>query len=386
MNSSQTNNLIIDGIKTLLDEAPFYGHVIMNLSREMDVNAQNALSLKWQAHQWLLVINPKILTQLLTNHKQIALALAHEALHIIWQHPLRYAKERRQNNVVDIGTDIAVNQYLPQTLGELPHAMTLQTIFDMSGKLLPLHEDSSTYMALVAQLFDNVPSLGQDNVDGHGSWSSIGTAKEESAAALALVIKKADEDTKLSGRGKIDSRVQQQIDEIVVPKRHWRSVLRMGLSQMPNKRQSSRARFNRRQAYRLDLLGEISTYDAQVAVFIDNSASISNQQVGQMLATVLQLTQQLDADVRVFSFDTQVHDIKKVTKWVRHAGGGTTFQCIFDTLLERQFNPMQTVVIILTDGEGEKSQLKTKFKHVYWLLPPQKTLSIQKPFGQILRF
>lgn len=386
MNSNQKNNLIIDGIKTLLDESPLYGNIIMNLSRENDFTAPNALSLKWQDHHWFLVINPEILTRLLTNHKQIALALAHEALHVVWQHPLRYAKERQQNKVIDIGTDIAVNQYLPQALGELPHAMTLQTIFDMSGKLLPVHEDSATYIALIAKLFDNASSLGQDNVDGHDGWSNIGEATQEAVSALALVIKKADEDTKLLGRGQVDSRVQQQIDEVVIPKRHWRSVLRTGLSQIPNKRQESRSRFNRRQAYRLDLVGEISTYDAQVAVFIDNSASISNQQAGQMLATVLQLTQQLDADVRVFSFDTQVHDIKKVTKWVRHAGGGTTFQCIFDTLAERHFNPVQTVVLILTDGEGEKNISKTKFRHVYWLLPPQKTLSIREPFGQILRF
>lgn len=386
MNSNETNNLVIDGIKTLLDEAPFYGNIIMNLTRENDSTSPHALSLQWQNHHWILVVNLEILSRLLTNHKQIALALAHEALHIVWQHPLRYAKEREQNKAVDIGIDIAVNQYLPQSLGELPHAMTLQTIFDMSGKILPVNEDSSTYIALVSKLFDNESSLVQDNIDSHGSWSSIGEATQEAASALALVIKKADEDTKIMGRGQLDSRIQQQINKVIVPKRHWRSVLRTGISQLPNKRQASRSRFNRRQAYRLDLVGEISTYDVQVTVFIDNSASVSNQQASQMLGTVLQLTKQLDAEVRVFSFDTQVHDIKKVAQWVRHAGGGTTFQCIFDTLAERHFNPLQTVVIILTDGEGEPRLSTTKFRNVYWLLPPKKMLSVREPFGKILRF
>jgi len=383
MNVNEKDKLIVDGIKTLLDESPLYGNIVMNLAREKDLNLDHALALKWHNHRWFLVINPDILTHLFTNHNQIALALAHEALHVIWQHPLRYAK-KQQDSLIDLGTDLAVNQYLPDQLGDLPGALTLQTIFEMYGKMLPANEDSEVYISRLSEFVDQIPSHGHNKLDSHSDWSSAEGALDEAKAALDMVLKKATEDAKRSGRGQLSPIVRQHIDEVIAPKRNWRAVIRTGLSQQPNKRRESRARFNRRQAYRLDLAGEISVFNTQLVVFIDNSASISDQQAGMMLANVLELTKQFDASVRVFSFDTQVYEIKKIKEWVRHTGGGTTFQSIFNALSDKKFNPKQTIVVILTDGDGEKNELQTSFKQVYWLLPKDKKLSISQPFGKVV--
>lgn len=383
MNVNEKDNLIVDGIKTLLDESPLYGNIVMNLAREKDLNLDHALALKWHNHRWFLVINPDILTHLFTNHNQIALALAHEALHVIWQHPLRYAK-KQQDSLIDLGTDLAVNQYLPDQLGDLPGALTLQTIFEMYGKMLPANEDSEVYISRLSEFVDQIPSHGHNKLDSHSDWSSAEGALDEAKAALDMVLKKATEDAKRSGRGQLSPIVRQHIDEVIAPKRNWRAVIRTGLSQQPNKRRESRARFNRRQAYRLDLAGEISVFNTQLVVFIDNSASISDQQAGMMLANVLELTKQFDASVHVFSFDTQVYEIKKIKEWVRHTGGGTTFQSIFNALSDKKFNPKQTIVVILTDGDGEKNELQTSFKQVYWLLPKDKKLSISQPFGKVV--
>ncbi|MGY3743050.1 vWA domain-containing protein [Leuconostoc inhae] len=383
MNVNEKDNLIVDGIKTLLDESPLYGNIVMNLAREKDLNLDHALALKWHNHRWFLVMNPDILTHLFTNHNQIALALAHEALHVIWQHPLRYAK-KQQDSLIDLGTDLAVNQYLPDQLGDLPGALTLQTIFEMYGKMLPANEDSEVYISRLSEFVDQIPSHGHNKLDSHSDWSSAEGALDEAKAALDMVLKKATEDAKRSGRGQLSPIVRQHIDEVIAPKRNWRAAIRTGLSQQPNKRRESRARFNRRQAYRLDLAGEISVFNTQLVVFIDNSASISDQQAGMMLANVLELTKQFDASVHVFSFDTQVYEIKKIKEWVRHTGGGTTFQSIFNALSDKKFNPKQTIVVILTDGDGEKNELQTSFKQVYWLLPKDKKLSISQPFGKVV--
>ena len=68
----------------------------------------------------------------------------------------------------------------------------------------------------------------------------------------------------------------------------------------------------------------------------------------------------------------------------RHTGGGTTFQSIFNALIDQKFNPKQTIVVILTDGDGEKNEVQTAFKQVYWLLPQGKRLSISQPFGKVV--
>ncbi|WP_367301098.1 vWA domain-containing protein [Leuconostoc carnosum] len=385
MNAEDRDKLIVDGIKTLLDVAPLYGNVIMNLTRENNDTASNALSLKWQANQWHLVINPILLTTYFINHTQIALAFAHEALHVIWQHPIRYADERvKSPNLIDWGTDLAVNQYLPIALGMLPGAVTLQTILGLYGKMLPIEQDSAEYIALLSELTENQPARGQKPVDGHGDWASAGQGIDEATSALNFVIEKATEDTNRSGRGDIAAAVLKQIASVTVPKRHWQAILRTGISQLPTKKKASHSRFNRRQAYRLDLPGSVSEYEAQVTVFIDNSASISDHQAGVMLANARQIIQQFDVEVTFFSFDTTVHEIKNIKQWQRQAGGGTQFQSIFDTLKVRKFNPKHTVVVILTDGDGEETVLSTKFRQVYWLLLSDHKLSILEPFGKIM--
>jgi len=45
MNVNEKDNLIVDGIKTLLDESPLYGNIVMNLAREKDLNLDHALAL-----------------------------------------------------------------------------------------------------------------------------------------------------------------------------------------------------------------------------------------------------------------------------------------------------------------------------------------------------
>ncbi|MBE4726533.1 vWA domain-containing protein [Leuconostoc citreum] len=379
------NNLIVDGIKTLLDVSPLYGNIVMNLARDDDEKALTALQLRWQAHRWFLIVNPTRFNRQFSNHNQVALALAHEALHIVWAHPTRYAFDRKQRRqLVNLGTGIAVNQYLPSHLGDLPEAITLQTILGIYGKLLPPYQDSAQYIAQLAELDDKLLPQYAGNYSGHEEWQSAGVSLDEAEAALETVIRQAQKDAQRSGRGQLPGSIQQRIDEIMVPKRHWRAILRAGLSAIPNRRKTTRARFNRRQAYRLDLPGELSTYALQLIIFVDNSASISNHQVSMMLAQVAQIAKQFDANIQIFSFDTSVHVVKRIKQWVRHAGGGTSFQCIFDMLAAKHYEPMRTVIVILTDGDGEHAALSTNFHQVYWLLPRGKRLSIKQPFGKMI--
>lgn len=378
----ETDNLILGGIKTLLDVSPLYGNIVMNLTREMNLLAPHPLALKWQNHRWYLVINPARLTENFSTYNQIAAALAHEALHVIWEHPVRYAVTHQAKSIVDLGTDVAINQYLPKELGELPTAVTLQMLFDVYGEWFAPYQDSQTYIDLISRFEDDVPAHG--DVDGHGDWASVGDESDEAKSALEQVIRQANEDAQKSARGHLASAVIQQISAVVVPKKNWRQIFKTGVSQVPNQKQPSRARFNRRQAYRMDLFGEISTYENEILVFVDNSASISDKLVGKFLANVMQITQQFDAKVRVFSFDTAVEAIKNINHWQRRAGGGTAFQSIFD-YLDKQKTPRETTtVIILTDGDGETSPIMSQYRRVYWILPEHQQLSLPNQIGKVL--
>ncbi len=377
------NQRLVNGVKILLDTAPLYGNIVMNLNRRADSTLKQPVGLLWQKHQWYLTFNAQLLEERLPKDDEIALLLAHVALHVIWQHPIRY-QQRTAKKLVKLGTDLAVNQYLPKDMGILPGAVTLQTIFNLTGKLLAAHQDSAQYIEWLAALTNQDALPDGDQNDNHDSWQSATGHIAEATTALNEVVRQAVEDTPQSGRGNIDSEIVRQIEKVQTRKRHWQAILKAKLSQIPHRKRESWTRFNRRQPYRMDLPGQVSAQSAKIVVFIDNSASISDQLAGAFLSQIQQIAQQFDTNIDYFMFDTQVHPIHHIHDWQRHAGGGTTFQSIFNLLSERRYKPSQTLVVILTDGEGEKATVNTKFKQVYWIMPTGAHLSLVDPVGHII--
>jgi predicted metal-dependent peptidase len=138
----------------------------------------------------------------------------------------------------------------------------------------------------------------------------------------------------------------------------------------------------------MDLPGQISATRINIAVYLDNSASISDAQAAQFLAEVSNMQRQLGAAVSVFWFDVAVTPMpqKKIVAGLRQAGGGTRFESIFTDLAKRHQDPRSTVVVILTDGDGEASVSDNGYQRVLWILPEGKELSLEKPIGQVVSF
>ncbi|MGX7051733.1 vWA domain-containing protein [Leuconostoc palmae] len=381
--------LLINGIKTLLDVSPFYGFIIMNLNRLYDEEATNALQLKWQSFSWYLVVNPVLLEkQYGNNSNDVAVALAHEALHMFWQHPTRYAESNYKDQLIDMGTDIAVNQYLPINVKELPDFVTLQTISQIYNKVIPEKLDSESYIKIIADLENNDMSKNTPKSHAkHHSWQTAKGALGEAHAASEQLVKKAWKDSEFTARGtQVSAPIQKHIDQLMQPKKPWRSILKLGLSQMPNKKSDTHSRFNRRQPYRLELPGERYTNTSLLAIFMDNSASIGDERVAKIIDYVGQITKSLDAEVAIFNFDTMVKPVKYNHQNIRYSGGGTTFQSIFDYLVAQHYEPTKTAIVILTDGDGENEVINRNFHQVYWILPENKHLSLKKPFGKVITF
>lgn len=86
------------------------GEILLQLSRQFDDHQPGVVGLRWVGDRLALVINPTTFTQLRMDDAR--LLLAHEALHVLWQHPRRYA-DHPHPRLVKVATDMAVNQYLP---------------------------------------------------------------------------------------------------------------------------------------------------------------------------------------------------------------------------------------------------------------------------------
>lgn len=381
MDNVDVDDWLSTAIIQLWDENHFYGAVLARLQRRSDPEAEAGMTVSWHIPYWVLTYNPVMLLSNYQTTAELVARLTHEILHLVWEHPQRYTNS---NRLIEIATDIAVNQYIEApyfgkvTLAKVNHELKLN---------LPSKADSAEYLTALINYEQQSKQTVGDNLqppDGHGGWqSSGGTVGSESRLALAQLIREAHNEAVQAGRGQVPGEVGRQIDWVTAPQTNWRQLLRQSISNMPMGQKDSRARFNRRQPYRLELPVKVQDQSQRVAIYVDNSASMNDRRVAQFMAEIEQIRQQLAVPIDVFQFDTEVTPAPK-KKLTRRFGGGTIFAAIFADLQARKQSPRTVTVVILTDGEGERELKVTEPWRVLWVLLPDSELSVQEPIGQIV--
>ena len=124
----------------------------------------------------------------------------------------------------------------------------------------------------------------------------------------------------------------------------------------------------------MDLPGQIVRTWQRVAVFVDESGSMGNQEISYLLGQMATLLAVYPAQVTVYPFDTVVDEArgfrleKRPQRLLRTGGGGTRFQAVFDSLPRLLAGQAQSLVVILTDGYGEEHVRPTLPVTVVWLL------------------
>ncbi|WP_282803583.1 hypothetical protein [Secundilactobacillus kimchicus] len=107
----------------------------------------------------------------------------------------------------------------------------------------------------------------------------------------------------------------------------------MGLGRPTNLREPAYNRFNRRQPRRLELPGNRVKSQRQLIICIDESGSMTNQEVAENLGQLRRLLPRLDQPVLLVPFDAVVHTeaivslsaAQQVPKF-RFGGGGRPFK------------------------------------------------------------
>lgn len=395
----------------LLASDQFYGEVLLRLPRQVAVQLTTPLALTWQANRLTLQFAPQQLAQTFTRFDELEAGLKHVALHVIWQHPLRYRQQvRSQGELVRLATDLAVNQYVTGLPANSPQLATVQP---MVAQPLPRYADSQVYLRLLQQQSQSQsasqsgPTAGNGQhlttgsqpttmIDNPDQWSAdVGQISNSNLAQARLqqLVQTAWNQTPTAARGTVPGRVQAALKRLRQPAVvDWRQLLARRLGQMPAGRRPSRARFNRRQPARMELPGQVSDYRLQIQVYVDHSGSISDQTLQQLLGQVATLTQVMTVTITVQAFDAKVHTGQRyqVTdpqqiQFKRTGGGGTVYQRVFDDLQQRHMTNQQTIALILTDGQGETTVDSHDFTNVIWLLAtPQAKLSVQPVIGQVV--
>ena len=400
---------IREAIIIILQKQRLFGEVLLQLPRENDLQLPAMMGLRWEDNRLVLVINPEKLANV--RNDELQSLLEHEALHLIWMHPLRYASYPHQD-LVQIATDVAVNQYLtepPQgtvTLSQLEKALR--------QKLMP-KLDSQDYLNILEQLpaeqqeklhqtglklsgskqKENATADEVKTPDTHNGWQESKTSQQVSNQIVRLanikrILNNSWRQTPQRDRGLLPGNVRSQLQKVQKTKIvDWRQVFRHQFGLIARGQVNSHARFNRRQPLRMDLPGKVTRLDPAVDIFIDNSGSVTDQEIVQTLTILEKMLKKTKLTANVYSFDARVttkqklHDGKKLD-FRRTGGGGTSFQCIFDYLHQHHLTKRNRIIII-TDGWGEERINDYHYQNVYWLMMTKANqLSVKEPPGRVL--
>lgn len=381
-----SNQQIESAIRQIIVEMPFYGGVLIRLKREYRPTLPVAVDITWEAPYWGILINPSKLVDF--SKKDVMMILCHQVLHLLWEHPVRYAKliHNPHQKLVSLATDLAINQVLP---AGYPGAIMVRDIETSYQIKLPHYADSSEYYRLLQTKVKSITGEGENEGDQDIASQHLGWQHgrgDEAQMALVGLFKAAtkEEASKQVGRGQLSVQVTKQLNQMTQATHDWKSVVSHYVQQATEAVEPTRARFNRRQPWRLDLMGQHNRQTIKLHVFIDQSASIADQQVVQFLDEVAAISQQIQISLETYAFDTQVYPVDYREKWQRQARGGTTFQAIFDYIADNHFIKMSDVILILTDGAGEKEVQLRRRVQVLWALTSDGQMSLVNPVGRIM--
>lgn len=376
---------LVDAVKHLLVIDRLAGEILINISREIRPEGETLLDLEWQQNQLVLTGSaPQIMV---TPMDELVNDCHHQALHILWKHPIRYA-DTTDSDLVIVACDVAVNQYLPEPPSG---TMTLAKLMQILRQPLSAEQDSSYYLQKLRQM--NVQQRQRFNQEVkkeqltspeklHQGWFNSGNDLIRTGK-LANVVRHSTEKLTEHQRGLLSQSVQASLGisqnnyELPFRKAFWKLI-----GPVSDGYQASRARFNRRQPQRLELPGKITRFVNQLYVFIDQSGSMSNKTVSQIISLINQLAHQAGVQMLVGDFDAQIQTPPQVVnpqhhlKMERHGGGGTSYQPIFDYLKGHNI-VKSTPVMIITDGWGEEAIDPHGFYRILWLLTPDGKLSVK---------
>ena len=375
------------------DNENFYGYFLFQMEREIRFDISSATSVNFKGAKYVMYFNPIIFLEL--NMKQMKTTIKHEILHVISQHLIR-AKELKgkySTLALNISMDVVVNQYLDYLP---PYSITLEYINNKYDMKLEPYKTFEYYLEKVQTELD----LQEENDEGeevdsnenvivdfdpertHDMWEESDEVDEKTLNEFTE--KFADSAQKGKNPNYIDAMIKSLKNRNgELP---WNLFLKKLMGTIEANKKKTVTRRNRRQPSRLDLRGELRGHKAEIAVAIDISGSISDEEFKQAIKEVLAIVKSHNQEITIIECDKEIRRAYKV-KSPRDVqeriatGGGTKFSPVFEYANNKKIN----LLIYFTDGKGEeKLEVIPRGYKTLWVISGRgDKLSLREPFGVV---
>ena len=375
------------------DKDNFYGYFLFQMEKVIRFDMTSATSVNFKGAKYVIYFNPIIFLEL--NMKQMETTIKHEILHIVSQHLIRgkELKDKYSTLAINMAMDVVVNQYLNYLP---PYAITLEYINVKYNLNLEPYKTFEYYLEKIQTELD----LQEDDDEGeeidsnenvavefdiektHDFWDESDEVDEKTLKEFTEKI--ADN----SQKGSIPIYIEGMIKSLKSSKGElpWNLYLKKLMGTVEANKKKTTTRRNRRQPNRLDLRGELRGHKAEIAVAIDISGSISDEEFKQAIKEVLSIVKNHNQEITIIECDKEVRRAYKVKsiKDVKDritTGGGTEFTPVFEYANNKRLN----LLVYFTDGKGEERlKVHPRGYKVLWVISDRgEKLSLLQPFGAV---
>jgi predicted metal-dependent peptidase len=333
MTQDNAESRILKARVRLLLSQPFFGNLLLYLE-PVEKKGMAMPTIATDGDH--LFYDPDFIMSLPLEH--LIGVMVHEVGHIALRHLAR--RQGRNPMKFNIAADFAVNDLILNTIDDNGYR-----IFQLPPDVLfnPAWHDQTAEW-----IYNKLPDINdKKTLDDHEQWKDF--EKDETGGANEQEwkdrIAKAAVDART--RGKLPGKWQTVINEFLQPKLEWRSIL---LDTVVSNARNDYRLFppNKKHLWRGFYLPSMHGEEINIAMYIDVSGSISDEEIKEALSETYGICQQF-SDFTVFlrTFDTRItgswelHPFDPVPRIVT-GRGGTNFE---EVCREAEKLPVSTVVI-----------------------------------------
>jgi len=330
--------------------------------------------------------------------KKLEFLFGHEICHAVFDHFGRVGS--RDRNLSNIAQDFAVNQILvDERIGDKItevkicydpkyRGMAWEEIYDIlyeQAEKIPMDQ-------LLKQLGDVLDEHikegdGQGEGDKEGKGNRPGLSKEDAQKIKDEIKEAMIQSAAAAGAGKTPSGIMRMIKSLTEPKMNWREIIRQQIQSIVRNDYSFQRPNRKSQHTGAVLPGMIPDTTIDVAIALDMSGSIGQEDATVFLSEVKGIMDQYeDFNIQLWCFDTDIYNHVKIghdnsdelLSYEPQGGGGTSFEVNWEFMRDNDIQPKK--FIMFTDGYpcgtwGEEDYCDTLFI-------VKGNTSAESPFGQ----
>ena len=295
--------------------------------------------------------------------KQLEFLFGHEILHCCFAHLER--RGSRHPRISNIAQDYAVNLVLSDE--------KIGTIIDQVPILLDPQYRGMAWEEIYDKLMENATEIsiedimsGQDSLDDHlspddsgdgdgdGDKEGSGRPKfsKEEWQQMRDELKEAMVQAHAAAAGNVPAAIKRMIQDMTEPKMNWRELLQMNIQSIVRSNYSFSRPSRKGWASGAILPGMIPEQTIDIAIALDMSGSIGQNEISIFLGEVSGiLAQYTDYSIDLFTYDTSVYNHIKITSenandlltYEPVGGGGTDYRCILEHLKDQNLVPKKLI-------------------------------------------